>query len=82
MPQQFVTDIRHHLNEDSDFPDGLHKPALKMASYLAMLIETATKPENWQPPKATPRNWINSQPRLILYSSKSHWEHDHDGILR
>jgi len=45
MPNQFIADIRHYLNEAGDFPEGLPKPAIKIASFLALLIETATQQE-------------------------------------
>jgi hypothetical protein len=45
MPQQFVVDITHYMDTSGEFAEALPRPALKLASYFALLVENATQKE-------------------------------------
>lgn len=42
MGDTWVTDIRHFLDDDGDFPYDLPGPALKLARYITNIIESLT----------------------------------------
>jgi hypothetical protein len=47
MPDTFVTDMRHYLDESGEIPAGLPGPALNLALHQGAIVEwmTATLPE-------------------------------------
>lgn len=43
MGDTWITDIRHFLDDRGEFPHGLPRPALNLATHLARIIEAVTQ---------------------------------------